>query len=125
MKMRFILFFLLFFLLSVSNCKYELVQIPWSGTSMTKLNTYGTNYFYVTLSNSRTYGTFELYFEDLNFYLSTDLYFLVLDIVPTINVVLNSNFSQHGPYKDINDYYGTKQYHYSYNYKKKAMKPYI
>jgi len=117
MKVQFILFFLF---LSVSNCNDYLVQIPWDGTYMTNLNTHGTNYFYVAISNSRTYGNFELYFEDRYFYLSTNLYFMALNIEPTMDIIRNYNFSLQSSYKSINDYYGTKQYYYSYNYRKNS-----
>ena len=116
MKVHFILFLLF---LSVSNCKDELVQIPWNGTSMTNLNTDGTNYFYVAISNSRTYGTFELYFEDYDFCLCDDLYYVKTYYVPDKSDIYNYTFSNSYRYSE-RDFYSSvaAKYYFTISYNK-------
>jgi len=96
-----------------------LTEIPWSGTYMSSLNTDGTNYFFVAISNSRTSGNFELYFEDHYCYFSTNLSAITTYYYPTINVVSSYNFNNYRTYDSKYDSAGTTKYYYSFSYRDK------
>ena len=92
MKEKLILFF---FLISYSNCLRNIILVPIKSNSMTELPTSEVNYFYITIDNSKRVGNINIYFEDNNFYLNTNLYFYYTYNNPISSSINNYNFNDY------------------------------